>query len=78
MDLKLAGLMLIIGSAMSHSGIEGIVWLSICMPTGSGKSKFLKGLVRKSREQSGEHDGPFWQADDQSFEKLGEQMETNH
>ena len=90
-DAVLAGLIMIISFAISHSAIqiEGIdwvepviVWVAVCMPTGSGKStlcKFLRSLVKKSRAQcEADDDGPFWLADDQSFEKLGELMEKNH
>lgn len=85
-DAVLCGLVLIVGFAMSHSvvQVEGIdwlepilVWASICMPTGSGKStlwKLLKKLVCDARTQCEEDEGPFWLSDDQSFEKLGELM----
>ena len=83
-----AGLLLTVGFAMSHSTVqvEGndwvepvILWISICMPTGSGKSglcKFLKSLVDKVRREQklGEGD-PSWCLDDQSFEAL---MSDNH
>ena len=88
-DAVLCGLILIVGFAMSHSvvQVEGIdwlepilVWASICMPTGSGKStlcKLLKKLVCDARTQC-EDEGPFWLSDDQSFEKLGELMNDNN
>ena len=90
LDAVLAGLLMIIGFVASHSDIEveGIdwvepvlVWVAICMPTGSGKStlcKFLMNLVRKARSQCDEIDGPSWLSDDQSFEKLGKLMAENH
>ena len=89
-DAVLGGLIMIISFAISHSDVqvEGIdwvepvlVWVAVCMPTGSGKStlcKFLRNLVKKAHSQCTEGDGPSWLSDDQSFEKLGELMETNH
>ena len=58
-----------------------LLWISICMPTGSGKSslcKLLKKMVKDARSQCGLNDGPLWMMDDQSFEKMGELMEENH
>lgn len=86
----LAGLLIIISYAMSHSVVEVqgtdwmepvLLWISICMPTGSGKSslcKLLKKMVKDARSQCGLDDGPLWMMDDQSFEKMGELMEENH
>jgi hypothetical protein len=51
-----------------------LVWASICIPTGSGKStlcKLLRKLVHETRSECGQSEGPFWLSDDQSFEKLG-------
>ena len=70
---------------MSHSvvQVEGtecvepvLLWIAICMPTGSGKSalcKFLKSLVDKARINCGAD--PSWCLDDQSFEKMGSQCQ---
>lgn len=58
-----------------------LLWISICMPTGSGKSslcKLLKKIVKDAQSQSGLGDGRSWTLDDQSFEKMGELMEENH
>ncbi len=83
----MAGLIMIIGFVASHSDIEveGIdwvepvlVWVAICMPTGSGKSTLCKFLVRRARTQCAGNDGHFWLSDDQSFEKLGEMIAENH
>ena len=86
----LAGLIDITGFAMSHSVIEVqdtdwfepvLVWMSICMPTGSGKSslcKLLRKLIQDACEQSGAEDDVSWTLNDQSFEKMGELMEANH
>ena len=87
----LAGLLLTVSFAMSHSTVqvEGtdwvdpvLLWIAICMPTGSGKSalcKFLKSLVETSQKQCNltEND-PSWWLDDQSFEKMGAMMADNH
>lgn len=83
----LAGLVFITSYSMTHSVVEVegtdwlepvLVWLSICMPTGSGKSalcKYLRKLVQETRLQCGQEEAPFWMLDDQSFEKLGELMQ---
>ena len=76
---------------MSHSTVEVeatdwvepvLLWISICMPTGSGKSalcKFLKSLVSNARAGCGLTDlDPSWCLDDQSFEKMGSLMAENH
>ncbi len=86
LDAVLAGLIMIISFVASHPDIEieGIdwvepvlIWVAICMPTGSTLCKFLRNLVREARTQCAENDGPFWLSDDQS-EKLGELMAENH
>ena len=86
----LAGYIVIISFAMSHSEvhIEGtdlvepvLVWLSICMPTGSGKSSLwshLTKLIEKARKKCKDSSTSIWLAGDQSFEKLGEMMHENH
>ena len=69
----LAGLILIVGYSMSHSvvAVEGtewvepiLVWISICMPTGSGKSvlcKYLRKIVDDTRTSCGiDDDQPAW------------------
>ena len=86
----LAGLLLIISYSMSHSvvTVDGtdwiepvLLWISICMPTGSGKSslcKYLRKLVEDARSQNGTGDSePSWFLDDQSFEKMGALMCDN-
>ena len=87
----LAGLLLTVSFAMSHSTVqvEGtdwmepvLLWIAICMPTGSGKTalcKFLKSLVEKARQECHLTDNdPSWCLDDQSFEKMGAIMSENH
>jgi energy-coupling factor transporter ATP-binding protein EcfA2 len=85
----LAGLLLIISFSMSHSvvAVEGtdwmepvLLWMSICMPTGMGKSslcKYLRGLVKEAKKHRGLDDAA-WLSDDQSFEKMGDLMCQNH
>lgn len=87
----LAGLLLTVSFTMTHSvvQVEGtewiepvLLWIAICMPTGSEKSalcKFLKSLVDKARKNCGlTHSDPTWCLDDQSFEKMGALMSENH
>ena len=76
---------------MSHSSVKVeatewvepvILWIGICMPTGSGKfalCKFLKSLVEKARARCGlSMADPSWFLDDQSFEKMGSLMSDNN
>lgn len=87
----LAGLLLTVSFSMSHSTVqvEGtdwmepvLLWIAICMPTGSGKSalcKFLKSLVERARSECNlTEDDPSWCLDDQSFEKMGAIMSENY
>ena len=83
------GLLVIMSFAMSHSAIQvegmdwiepAIVWISICMPTGSGKSslcKYLKQLVDACEKRGADADTS-WFADDQSFKKMGAFMDENN
>ena len=85
----LIGLLPVVSFAMSHSAVEVegtdwiepvLLWISISMPTGSGKSslcKYLKKLVDETRDHAGS-DKPSWFLDDQSFEKMGAIMNENH
>lgn len=88
----LAGLLLTVAFCMSHSTVEVevtewvepvILWISICVPTDSGKSalcKFLRSLVTKAQVSCDLTEcDPSWWTDDQSFEKMGnvrEPLET--
>ena len=87
----LDGLLLTVSFAMSYSTVEVqgtdwsepvLLWIAICMPTGSGKSalcKFLKSLVERARQECQlTDDDPSWCLDDQSFEKMGAIMADNH
>ena len=83
----LLGLLVIVSFAMSHSAIQvegtdwiepALIWISLCMPTGSGKSslcKYLRFLVDDAHEKTGAETS--WFADDQSFEKMGALMDEN-
>ena len=86
----LAGYILIISFSMTHSVVEVegtniiepvLVWLSICMPTGSGKSSLwshLNKLVERARKKCLNDSDGVWLLGDQSFEKLGELMYLNN
>ena len=87
----LSGLIVITCFCMSHSVVEVeetewiepvILWIAICMPTGSGKSslcKYLRKLVLETRSACLlDGTSPPWFLDDQSFEKLGALMDENH
>lgn len=86
----LAGLLLIVGFTMSHSVVEVegtswmepvLLWISVCMPTGMGKSslcKYLKSLVREARQHRGLDEDSTWICDDQSFQKMGDMMARNN
>ena len=58
-----------------------LVWLTVAMPTGSGKSTLFRHLyllLRAVRDQCGETDkDPSWIIDDASFEKMGALMHEN-
>lgn len=85
----LSGLLLIVSFSMSHSVVEVegtdwvepvLLWISICMPTGSGKSsicKYLRKIVCAAQTNCGLDSGS-WLLDDQSFEKMGDLMYQNH
>lgn len=59
-----------------------LLWITICMPTGSGKTPlhgFLNSLIEKVRACSGVgNSDPSWRVDDASFEKLGAMMAENN
>ena len=58
-----------------------LVWLTVCMPTGSGKStlfRHLYGIVGDIRmEGCLEEDAPTWLVNDATFEKMGALMSQN-
>ena len=58
-----------------------LVWLTISMPTGSGKStlfRYLYELLQRIRTLAGvTKDEPAWSMDDASFEKMGVLMQEN-
>ena len=59
-----------------------LVWLTICMPTGSGKSVLFKrvnSLLQTIRKECGlTNKDPSWTFDDATFEKMGSMMFENH
>lgn len=85
----LYGLLVVVSFSMSHSVVEVegtdwlepvLLWVSICMPTGSGKTslcKFLKQLVDDTHANVGS-DSSSWFIDDQSMEKMGALMNENN
>ena len=58
-----------------------LVWVSINMPTGSGKSslyKYLYNITCEVRRRSGKaQDDPTWLVGDATFKKMGELMAKN-
>ena len=86
----LAGYIFIISFSMTHSVVEVeetniiepvLVWFSICMPTGSGKSSLWSHsnkLVESARKKCLKDSDSAWLLGDQSFEKLGEMMYLNN
>ena len=70
----LSGLLVLVGFMLAHSKVEvaGTEWMSIGMPTGSGKStvfNYLLGLLRDVRERCCKDFDPPWTVDEASFEK---------
>ena len=57
------------------------MWLTVCMPTGSGKSTLFKhiyNLLQLTRELCGQGErDPIWAIDDTTFEKMGVLMSRN-
>ena len=87
----LTGLLIVAAFCISHASVSIphtewtepiLLWVSIGMPTGSGKSplyKFLLGLLRKARLAIGmdEANSP-WLLEEATFEKMGAMMAENH
>ena len=84
------GLILLVSYFISHSETHventawvepDIVWLTVGMPTGSGKSsvfKYLLKLVNLVRKYLKISDGsPSWHVDVATFEKMGALMDDN-
>ena len=87
----LCGLLVVTAFCLSHASVSVpgtewiepiLLWISIGMPTGSGKSplyKFLLGLLRKARVKIGlNEDDPSWLLEEATFEKMGAMMAENH
>ena len=83
------GILLLTSFFLSHCAVKvpdtvwtepAILWISIVMPTGSGKTplfNFLTGILQRAREKlkiPKVH--PPWLLDEASFEKMGELMAT--
>lgn len=84
----LSGLLAIISYASSHATVTipktepVLLWVSIIMPTGCGKSplfKYLLNLLRQTRDSLGlDRDCPTWLLEEATFEKMGAMMAENH
>ena len=87
----LCGLLVVTAFCLSHASVSVpgtewtepiLLWISIGMPTGSGKSplyKFLLGLLRKARVKIClNEDDPSWLLEEATFEKMGAMMAENH
>ena len=87
----LSGLLILISFFLSHSVVEVprtdwvepvILWLTIGMPTGSGKSSlfnYLLGILREVRRKCSRTEvHPPWTVDEASLEKMGAIMAENH
>ena len=86
----MSGLMINVSFMLAHSyvKVEGtqwmepvILWATIGMPTGSGKSSlfnYFLGLLREVRMKCGRKDvHPSWTVEESSFEKMGALMASN-
>ena len=58
-----------------------IIWLTVCMPTGSGKSTLFRHLLeileKVKKEANVTEMDPAWVLGDSSFEKMGSLMSEN-
>ena len=84
----LSGLMTEVAFCMSHACVSVpdtdwvepvLLWVSIGMPTGSGKSplyKYLLGLLRKTHAKVGLEQAQ-WLLEEATFEKMGAMMAAN-
>lgn len=86
----LSGYLILAGYILSPAVVEVpntdwsepvLLWLTVCMPTGSGKSTLFRHLIdllRETRKECGLFDNdPAWLVDDASFEKMGSLMHEN-
>ena len=86
----LGGLLILTVFAMSHAVVNipytnwtesVLVWISIGMPTGSGKTplyKYMFKLLEKARKVCKADKGPSWLLEEATFEKMGAMMAENH
>ena len=57
---------------------EPVLWLTVAMPTGSGKSTLFRYLFEQIRSLAGvSHEDSTWILDDASFKKMGALMHSN-
>lgn len=85
----LSGLLLLESYCISHSTIKVpntawtepcLLWITTCMPTGSGKTplfSFLTDLLDKVRSRCALDDSIPWTVDDATIEKMGSMMAKN-
>ena len=90
----LSGILLLVSYRLSHCVIKvpntewiepELLWLSICMPTGSGKTplfNFLTSLLRKvehkDKNNEDTEDAPIGLLDEATFKKMGAMMAANN
>ena len=91
----LSGLLILASFFMSHANVRVstkewtepvILWISIGMPTGSGKSslyKVLLDLIKMTREkvrakEDLDEEAPSWLLEEATFEKMGVMMCNNY
>lgn len=87
----LSGIISEVAFCMSHATVSIpetdwdepiLLWISVGMPTGSGKSslyKYLLGLLRDARAEIGLNEvDPQWLLEEATFEKMGAMMAENH
>ena len=86
----LSGLVIIMSFMLAHSNVNVagtqwsepvVLWVTIGMPTGSGKSSlfnYFLGLLRNVRQKCKRKDiHPSWTVEESSFEKMGALMASN-
>jgi hypothetical protein len=90
-EAVLSGIMSSVAFFLSHSVVQVektdwtepvLLWVSVGMPTGSGKSplfKYLLNIFRETRKKCGLGAAkPGWLLEDATFEKMGDLMYSNH
>ena len=86
----LGGLLTLVVFALSHATVgvpktnwveSVLLWVSIGMPTESGKTplyKYLLSLLEKARKKCGADKHASWLLEEATFEKMGAMMNDNH